>query len=160
MKVLLFLFVIMCSIQSIAQVNKVSLQASGLTCSMCSNSIYKALKTLSSVDKINANIKTSTFEITFKPGSNVDFNQVKNKVEDAGYAVAKFVALVNFKNVQVKSNEPVKIGSIKFQFINAKEQALNGEKQIRILNKGFVTAKEYKKVAAQSVPSDVYLASI
>src|SRR6187549_3484990 len=105
MKKLLFLLSVIYSINSGAQVNKVSLQASGLTCSMCSNSIFKSLKTLSFVDQIEPNIKTSTFEITFKQSSQVDFNKIKNKVEDAGYAVARFVVTVNCKNVEVKSQE-------------------------------------------------------
>ena len=161
MKRLLLLLAVIYSTTSNSQVSKVTLQASGLTCSMCSNSIYKSLKTISFVDKIEPNIKTSTFEITFKPGSYVDFNKLKDKVEDAGYAVAKFVATINCKNVQVKTNETVKIGSITFQFLNTKDQSLNGEKQVRIVNKGFVPIKEYKKNAfATSIAPGVYLAII
>ena len=161
MKRLLLLLAIIYSTTSNSQVSKVSLQASGLTCSMCSNSIYKSLKTISFVDKIEPNIKTSTFEITFKPDSHVDFNKLKDKVEDAGYAVAKFVATVSCKNVLVKTNETVKIGSIRFQFLNMKDQSLNGEKQVKIVNKGFVPIKEYKKDAfVPSTAPDVYLAII
>ena len=161
MKRLLLLLAIIYSTTSNSQVSKVSLQASGLTCSMCSNSILKSLKTIPFVDKIKPNIKTSTFEITFKPGSHVDFNKLKDKVEDAGYAVAKFVATISCKNVRVKTNETVKIGSITFQFLNIKDQSLNGEKQVRIVNKGFVPIKEYKKNAfPTSITPGVYLAII
>ncbi|MGO8056378.1 heavy-metal-associated domain-containing protein, partial [Rhizobium leguminosarum] len=78
------------SMVSKAQVTKVSLQASGLTCSMCSNSIHKALKTLDFVDKVDADIKTYTFEISFKTNSKVDFNLIKKKVEGAGFTVSGF----------------------------------------------------------------------
>lgn len=131
-----------------AQVSKVSLQASGLTCSMCSNSINKALKTLDFVDKIDANIKTSTFEITFKPGANIDFDKLKKKVEDAGFSVAKFVATVHFNNVQVKPDEPVTVGNKTFRFISIQDNVLNGDKQVTIIDKGFVPAKAYKKNTA------------
>ena len=57
-----------------AQATKVYLKASGLTCSMCSNSINKALKTLDFVENVNADLKTYTFEISFKANSNIDFN--------------------------------------------------------------------------------------
>ena len=161
MKKLLFLLSVIYSINSGAQVNKVSLQASGLTCSMCSNSIFKSLKTLSFVDQIEPNIKTSTFEITFKQSSQVDFNKIKNKVEDAGYAVARFVVTVNCKNVEVKSQEMVKIDNLKFQFVNTRDQSLNGEKQFKIVNKGFVSTKEYQKNNfATSMGKDVYLVTM
>jgi copper chaperone CopZ len=64
----LFLIAILFSINfcANAQINKVSIQASGLTCSMCSNAINKALKSIDYVDHVIANIKNSTFEIYFK----------------------------------------------------------------------------------------------
>src|SRR4051812_22447873 len=89
------------------QVVKVALQASGLTCSMCSNSINKSLKTIDFVDKVDANIQSSTFEISFRPGSNVDFERLKKKVEDAGFFVSRFVATIRFDNLPVKNSSPV-----------------------------------------------------
>ena len=161
MKKIFIMLLVVLGVNAQAQVSKVSLQASGLTCSMCSNSIYKSLKTLPFVEKIEANIKTSTFEIKFKPAAQVDFNKLKAKVEDAGYAVAKFVATIDCENVQVKTNEPVRIGAIKLQFIQVKEQALNGEKPIKIVSKGFVPLKEFKKLAVNKpAAADVYLATM
>src|SRR3954452_12707239 len=100
-----------------AQVSKVSLQASGLTCSMCSNAINKALKTLDFVDKVDADIKTYTFEISFKANSNVDFDKIKKKVEDAGFAVSRFVVTVRFNNMQLR-DKTVVIGDKTFLFVN------------------------------------------
>src|SRR5438874_4569695 len=103
MKTLIIFFVcLVIAGTSFSQVTKVSLQASGLTCSMCSNAINKALKTLDFVDKVDADIKTYTFEISFKANSNVDFDKIKMKVEKAGFSVSGFVATVRFNNVQVK----------------------------------------------------------
>ena len=127
------------------EVTKVTIQASGLTCSMCSNSINKALKTVDFVAKVVPNIQTSSFEITFKQGSTVDFDRLKKKVEDAGFFVSKFIAVVDFKNIQVKANQPIAVGEKTFQFVNIKDGELNGEKPVRILNKGFVSTKEYRK---------------
>ncbi|TAJ47379.1 MAG: copper chaperone [Chitinophagaceae bacterium] len=145
MKTILFLIAAIISVTTHAQVSKVSLQASGLTCSMCSNSINKALKTIDFVQNVNPNIKTSTFEITFKDGSSVNFDKLKKKVEDAGFTVASFIAFVNFNNTTIKENEPVKIGDKTFYILNAKEKSLNGAKQIRIVDKGFVSSKDFKK---------------
>jgi copper chaperone CopZ len=128
-----------------AQVTKVSLQASGLTCSMCSNAINKSLKSLDFVDRVDANIKNSTFDILIKPNSVVDFDKLKNKVEDAGFFVANFTATINFEKLTVLNDTHVNVGSAVFHFINVKEQILSGDKTIRLLDKGFVSAKEYKK---------------
>lgn len=162
MKTFFFLIASFYTLISAAQVTKVSLQASGLTCSMCSNSINKSLKNIPSVDKINADIKTSTFEITFKKGSIVDFDQIKKKVENAGFSVSNFIATIQFKNVQVKGISPVTIGDKTFRFLNVKDQALNGEVPVRLIDKGFVSSKEYKKYSAQPAPagSKIYNATI
>ncbi|MEY2917713.1 MAG: hypothetical protein RIS73_1427 [Bacteroidota bacterium] len=127
------------------QVTKVSLQASGLTCSMCSNAINKSLKSLDFVDRVDANIKNSTFDILIKPNSVVDFDKLKNKVEDAGFFVANFTATINFEKLTVLNDTHINVGAAVFHFINVKEQILSGDKTIRLLDKGFVSAKEYKK---------------
>jgi copper chaperone CopZ len=150
MKNILFIAAIVYSVAASSQVSKVSLQASGLTCSMCSNAINKALKTLDFVDKVETNLKTSTFEITFKQGKRVDFDLLKNKVEGAGFSVANFVAAIQFNNVQVKSNQAVTVGDKTFQIVNAKDQVLNGTKPVKIIDKGFVSSREYKKNSVAS----------
>ena len=143
------------------QVTKVSMQASGLTCSMCSNAINKSVKTLPFVEKVVSNIQTSTFEISFKPGSKVDFDGLKKKVEDAGFFVSRFVASVNFNNTAIKADQPVVIGDKTFQFVNTKEAVLHGTKPVRILNKGFVSGKEFKKNAlASATGTKVYYVTI
>ena len=148
------------SVAASSQVTKVSLQASGLTCSMCSNAINKAIKSLDFVDKVDANIKTSTFEITFKPNSRVDFDKLKNKVEGAGFAVAGFTATMHFNNVKVKATEPVVVGDKTLQFVNVKEQTLNGPKTIKVIDKGFVSSKEFKKNSVASSAGKVYHVTI
>jgi len=162
MKTLFLFLAISISVAANAQVTKVSLQASGLTCSMCSNSINKALKTLRFVDNIDPDIQTSTFEITFKRGSNVDFDAIKKKVEDAGFSVAKFIAIIDFNNVQIEPNKTVTVGDKTFYFLNAKEQLLNGNRKVKLIDKGFVSNKEYKKNASEMTSSmpGVYYATI
>ena len=128
-----------------AQVKKVSIQASGLTCSMCSNAIYKALKSIDFVDKVDANIKNSTFEITFKPNAEVDFDKLKNKVEDAGFFVAGFWATIHFDDIKIKNDMPVEAVGKNLMFIHVTDQELNGDKTVKFLDKGYVSAKEFKK---------------
>jgi len=160
MKTIFLLIAIVLSVTTKAQVSKVSLQASGLTCSMCSNAINKALKTLDFVDKVDADIKTYTFQISFKTNSHVDFDQIKEKVEKAGFSVSGFVATIYFNNVQIKNNTQVTIGDKNFLFVNIKDQPLNGPKQIKLLDKGFVSSKEYKSYAFSVSPPGTYHATI
>ncbi|MEO8771348.1 MAG: cation transporter [Ferruginibacter sp.] len=145
MKNLLLAIALICSVNAFAQITTVTLQASGLTCSMCSNSINKALKSLDYVEGVKANIKNSTFEISFKQDAKIDFDQLKKKVEDAGFHVAKMNANIRFNNVEVADDNHVKVDGMVFHFLHVKGQTLNGEKTIQVLDKGFVSAKEFKK---------------
>src|SRR3954462_15946359 len=104
MKNFLIIILVLISFTATAQVKSVSIQASGLTCSMCSNAINKALKTLDFVEKVDADIKTYIFEVTFKENSIVDFDKIKMKVEKACFSVSGFVATINFNHLQVKND--------------------------------------------------------
>lgn len=145
MKNIFIITALLFSLSVQAQVSKVSLQASGLTCSMCSNSINKSLKTLDFVEKVMADIKTSTFNISFKPGAEVNFDQLKKKVEDAGFFVANLTATVNFSNLIIEKDEHYNVAGMNIHFLNAKGQVLNGEQAIQVVDKGYVSAKAFKK---------------
>ncbi len=160
MKTILLIITLAFSVATNAQVTQVSLQASGLTCSMCSNSIHKALKTLDFVLEVDADIKTYTFEIFFKPNADVDFDMIKKKVENAGFTVAGFVATMQFNNVQVINRQPVTIEGRTFHFVNIKDQELNGAKKVKILDKGFVSAKEYKRNTYPALSARAYYATL
>ena len=145
MKHLILMILVFFSMGLQAQVKNVTIQASGLTCSMCSNSIFKALKTLDFVDKVDANIKTSSFEIAFKPNAVVDFDKLKAKVEDAGFFVANFTVTYRFDNLAISNDRHINVGNSVFHFLNVKDAVLSGDKKLRLLDKGFVSAKEFKK---------------
>src|SRR6476620_5691832 len=81
MKKIFLLLAIVVSMIAKAQITKVYLQASGLTCSMCSNAINKSLKTLDFVEKVDADVKSYTFEIYFKQNAQIDFDNIKTQVE-------------------------------------------------------------------------------
>jgi copper chaperone CopZ len=144
--------VVLLSITARGQITKVSMQAAGLTCSMCSNSIYKALKTLDFAETIDANIKTAGFDITFKAGSKIDFDAIKEKVEKAGYTVAKFYVFVKVDSAVTFKDNHVVIGGCTFHFPGTKNQLQRGITKIQLIDKGFVTAKEYKKSKSLTKP--------
>ncbi|MBS1742916.1 MAG: heavy-metal-associated domain-containing protein [Bacteroidetes bacterium] len=145
MKNMLSIIILFISFQSNAQVNSVNLQASGLTCSMCSNAINKALRTVPYVTDVKADIKNSSFSISFKPGARVDFDELKKKVEGAGFHVAKLTATIHFNNLKVENDTHVNVDGMTMHFLHVKNQTLNGEIPVQVLDKGFVSAKEFKK---------------
>ena len=148
MKRIIVLFILLAAgILSQAQFTKARLQASGLTCSMCNNAINKALKGLSFVNTVKSDIKNAAFDVEFKEGTSVDIDAIKAAVEDAGFFVAKLQLTGNFDNVNVKNDEHVVIGGKTFHFLEVNDQVLNGEKTLTILDKNFLTNKEFKKIS-------------
>ena len=112
---------------------------------MCSNSINKALKTIPYVDNVVANIKNSTFEISFKSTENISFDLLKKKVEGAGFFVAKMEVEMLVNNLKVSNDEHLELNGIMYHFLNVGDKLLNATQVFRILDKGFVSSKEYKK---------------
>jgi copper chaperone CopZ len=144
-KYILFVFTSIIFLSAKAQVKQATLQASGLTCSLCSNSIFKALKTLAFVADVKSDIKNSSFAISFKPNAKVDFDAIEKKVSGAGFSVADLKVLIQFNNIVIKNDAHVVIGEERFHFLNVQPQTLQGEKQITIIDKKFVPAKQFAK---------------
>jgi mercuric ion binding protein len=74
-----------------SEIKKVSLVASGLTCSMCSKAIFKALTKLDFVEEVKVDIEKSMYSLTFKKGKKADIDQIKLAVTDAGFGVQSLI---------------------------------------------------------------------
>lgn len=146
-KIIVLVCVWLMAVSASAQFKSANLQASGLTCAMCSNAINKSLKTLSFVESVEADIKTSSFVITFRESADIDFDQMRKKVEDAGFSVAKLQVNAVFNNVAVQNGQQVTVDGTLLHFLAVKNQQLNGEQTFTIIDKNFLPAKEYKKYA-------------
>lgn len=133
-----------------AQFKKASLQASGLTCAMCSRATMESLKTLPFVEKIETDLNNTTFLLSFKDGAAVNIDQIRAKVEDAGFSVAKLVLTASFDKVAVEKDAHIQYAGATFHFINAKQQVLSGEQQLTVIDKNFVSAKQFKKFSTQT----------
>ena len=148
MKKLLFTaMVVLIAMASQAQFNKAILQATGLTCAMCSNAINKALQELPFVASVKADIKNSSFDIKFKENTGVDIDAIKLAVEDAGFSIGNLKMTGRFNEVRIANDTHVKIGDEQFHFLNVSSQVLNGENTITIVDKNFLTAKQFKKMS-------------
>lgn len=158
--ILLSLTMLFFSIAVKAQVTRVNLQAAGLTCSMCSNAINKALRSLDMVTGVDADIRTYSFTIFFKPNSIVNFDQLRKKVEKAGFSVTSFTAIIHFENVAIRNGQPVLVGNQTLLFANTPDQLLNGDKPVKILNPGFVPTKQLKRNTSLLTAPNTYHAAI
>lgn len=126
-----------------AQIAKVEIMATGLTCSMCSNAINKQLKTLAEVEKVDIDLNKNLFLVTLKKDNQLTPKTFKDKVEKAGFFVGSMVLFMHFNNQAVEDNKQID----KYIFIDTKAQTLNGLTKVKLLDKGYVTTKEYKKLS-------------
>lgn len=133
-----------------AQYKKADLQVAGLTCAMCSNATQKALKTLPFVDRIDTDLNTATFTLSFKPNSAVSLDEIREKVEGAGFSVATLKVTAHFDGVKVENDTHIPFAGQTLHFMNVKPQVLNGQKVVTVIDKDFVPAKQYKKYSAQT----------
>jgi copper chaperone CopZ len=131
-----------------AQFSKASLQASGLTCAMCSKAVKTALEKVSFVKEVKVDIKNQEYNLLFSNESNIDFDVLKQAVEDAGFSVASLKVTTNFEQLKLQKDAHVQLNGSTFHFLNANDQTLNGEKVMTIVDKNFLTAKEFKKISA------------
>ena len=151
MKTFLFIvFAALAGLSSHAQFTGASLQASGLTCSMCSKAVKNALDKVSFVEKVDVDLKKQEYNLTFKNGAAVDFDALSKAVEDAGFSVSSLKVTADVTGVEVKKDNHLKIGNDYFHFLNAANQTLNGSTSFTLVDKHFVSAKAYKKWSATS----------
>lgn len=145
-KLILIPVMVFLVLQGSAQFTKASLQATGLTCAMCSNAINKALQKVAFVESVKSDIKNSSFSIVFKAGVPVSIDALKEAVEGAGFSVGNLYLTGNFDNVAVEADKHIRVGDIVFHFLNVQPQTLTGERTIQVVDKNFISAKQFKKV--------------
>lgn len=133
-----------------AQFKKASVHATGLTCAMCSKATYEALESLPFVDKIDTDLDNTTFVLTFKAGVPVNIDAIKAKVEDAGFSIGKLVMTANFDAVNVQNDAHVSFSGSTLHFMDVKNQVLSGDKDITVIDKDFVSTKQFKKFSTET----------
>ena len=131
-----------------SQFSKATLQASGLTCAMCSKAVKVALEKVPFVSEVNVNIKKQEYSIAFKENSKADFDELKKAVEDAGFSVASLKVTGTFADVNIEKDKHIQLDGKNFHFVNSSARVLNGVQTFTIVDKDFVSAKDYKKYSA------------
>ncbi|MBD0333214.1 MAG: cation transporter [Chitinophagaceae bacterium] len=150
MRLILILLLFLLGLTSNAQFTKAALQASGLTCSMCSKAVKNALEKVSFVDKVLVDIKNQQYNFSFKENVDIDFDALSKAVEDAGFSVADLKVTADLGDTKVSKDEHILIGGKYFHFLNTTNQQLKGSTTFTIVDKNFVSAKGFKKYSKAS----------
>jgi len=129
------------------QISKAEVQVNGLTCSMCSRATETSLKSLGFIDSITPDLNRNLFVITFKADQQVDIDQIKDKVEEAGFSVGDLSATILFRETKVDENGLAVLDGTVFQFSNVKGKTLNGPVTARVIDKGFIPSASFKQNA-------------
>lgn len=143
-------FLLIIGTGSFAQFSKANLQASGLTCALCTKAINNSLEQLDFVQSVKPEIKTSSFLIEFKEGKAVDIDALRKGVEDAGFSVAKLQLTGHFNQLAVEQDEHADFDGKTFHFLGVKKQTLTGEQVVTVVDKNFLPSKEFKKYSKTS----------
>ncbi|MET0637688.1 MAG: heavy metal-associated domain-containing protein [Chitinophagaceae bacterium] len=156
MKKLFLLGLVFCLvIASNAQFTSAGLRANGLTCAMCSNAINKALLKLPFIQTVKPDIKNSTFQITFKEGQDINPDAIKDAVEDAGFSVGRLELSGDLSGDSVANDKHIRIGGSVYHFLDVGEQVINANTKIVVVDKDFLSLKQYKKISSASSMSCV-----
>lgn len=133
-----------------SQIKKATLQASGLTCALCAKSIFTNLSALAFVDSVDTDLESSSFLIFFKPSGKIDLNAIKMKVEDAGFFVAKLMLKVESEHLVLGVDKKLRIGDNVYHIVDIKDPHLHAPFEMRIIDQGFLSAKDLKKISSSS----------
>lgn len=149
-KYFILLAVLLTSGQIFAQkISKAELQVNGLTCSMCSKATETSLKSLGFIETIRPDLEKNIFVLTFKKDQQVNLDQIRDKVQDAGFSIGQLSATINFNQTVIDSSGLAQTGNTVFRFTNAKSKTLDGPVTAKVLDKDFISSPAFKKNVAQ-----------
>ena len=144
--IILIILICLFTVQANAQISKAELIATGLTCSMCSNAINKQFKAMPEVENVITDLNKNTFTINLKKGNTLSPKAFKDKVEKAGFFIGSLILTIPLDNVKAGDNLLYNAKEATYVFVDTKLQTTQGEVKLQVLDKGFVTQKEYKKL--------------
>lgn len=137
--------VVLLSTNSFAQISKAEIIATGLTCSMCSNAINKQLKKLPEVEKVTIDLNTNTFIVSLKKNNTITPRILKESVQNAGFFVGSMNIIISFDNQKISENSKLKKDNLNLIFIDSNTKTLNGMTKLKVLDKGYLVMKDFKK---------------
>ena len=146
MKKLLLIIFLLGSLLSKAQIQKAELVATGLTCSMCSNSIFKKLTAIKGVDSVQIDLNKNLFTIHFAKANDINPNAIRKAVEDAGFFVGSLEIELPKHNVSEENKNEIYTPFANYIVINNLSNTNKRTIKLKLMDKGFLTTKQYKKL--------------
>jgi len=131
------------------QITTAELQVNGLTCSMCSRATETSLKSLGFIETVTPDLNRNIFVLSFKADQTVDIDQIRDKVQDAGFSIGDLSATMTFKNTEIDAAGVAKMDGNVYQFVNAKSKTLDGPVTAQVIDKDFISSSAFKKKAAE-----------
>lgn len=147
---LAFIALLFFGVRANAQFTKASLQASGLTCSMCSKAVKQALQEVHFVQKVEVDTKNQQYNLTFNQNSHVELDALSKAVQEAGFSIALFKVTADVPTLTIAKDKHIAIGKNYFHFLNGGGKQLSGQATFTIVDKSFVTGKAFKKHSSDS----------
>lgn len=152
MKKIFLAIAMLLSMAGYAQIQSASLTASGLTCSMCSKAIYKALLKLPAIQKVDVDIDKSSYTITFRSNATVSPDALRKAVEDAGFAVARLELTMNMPKTTLSNETRVPLQGSTYRFIGGSGKSIQGVQKVTVIGKSYLSPNEWKRYAKALPP--------
>ncbi len=129
----------------LSQFRKVEFGVDGLTCSACSRAVELSIRKLSFVDSVIMNLEHTNGEIFFKKEEDVSIRKIADAITDAGFSVRYITVFFNFSNLSVSDNFCWNYKNQEYLFIKTGSRILNGEFQLKVIGRKYLTKTEMKK---------------
>ena len=149
---ILSLLMVTCS-TAFAQINKAEIIATGLTCSMCSNAIYKQLLRIPAIEKVETNLNTNTFTVYTKNENQLKPNELKENVEKSGFFIGSLIVYLPSDSLKIQDMKTLIQGATLYEFITDAAKINLVQTKVKLYDKGYVTAREFKKNNTKSSSS-------
>jgi copper chaperone CopZ len=130
------------------KITRAEVQVNGLTCSMCSKATETSLQSLEFIDSVIPDLNRNVFVLSFKADQQVDIDQIRDKVQDAGFSIGILSATMTFNNTVINEDGIAQADGKVYQFVNTKNKTLDGPVTAQVIDKDFISSAAFKKKAA------------
>ena len=121
----------------------------GLTCSMCSKSVEKAIRKLDFVANVKMDLNANLALISFVDGEEVSFHQIAKKIRSSGFSVREMVVEAAVGQVSVREGATAQVQQSVFCLVDVLEKRAKGNIEFKIIGEHFMPRKDWKKWSDQ-----------
>lgn len=136
---------LVCAAATHAQITQAEITATGLTCSMCSNAINKQLKAMPEVESVTTDLNTNTFTVQLKKDNQITPLRLKQRVEKAGFFVGSMIITLERSGLTAVDPMHWTQKDDTYVWVDSVPEPTAAPCKAKVIDRGFVTAKEYKK---------------